>query len=80
MDEVSRVIGALEAGQEAQERQHTALAAKVDSMDTKLDLLLANQEAERAKRRVWKMIGTGGASVAGALAAMAVQWFSSKPP
>lgn len=78
MDQISRVIGALEAGQEAQEKNHTALAAKVDSMDGKLDLLLANQEAERAKRKVWATVRTAAASGIGGLIALGVQYLSSK--
>lgn len=77
MDEVSRVIGALEAGQEAQEKRHDALAAKVDGIDGKLDLLLANQAVDRAKRKVWATVRTGGASAVGAALALAVQWASS---
>ena len=81
MDEVSRVIGALEAGQAAQEKQHLALAAKVDAMDGKLDKLLANQSSERARRKVWTTIRTGGVGAVGALCMAVFQWWlSSKQP
>lgn len=81
MDEVSRVIGALEAGQEAQEKRHDALAAKVDSMDGKLDLLLSNQEAERAKRKVWAGIRTAAASaIGGAIGFALTIWTTTKGP
>ncbi len=80
MDEVSRVIGALEAGQEAQEQRHETLAAKVDSMDGKLDLLLANQDQQRGARKVL-LWGVGfGSPALGALASAAWNYITTGGP
>lgn len=83
MDEVARVIGTLEAGLEAQKEQHNALSARVDGMraelNGKLDILLQRDAQHRGGRRMLGMITTGVASIVGAVAAMAVQWFTSGP-
>jgi hypothetical protein len=67
MDEVARVIGTLEAGLAAQKEQHIALAEKFDTMDGKLDQLLANQAQQRGARKLAAWLATGAGSFAGAV-------------
>lgn len=78
MDEVSRVIGTLEAGQAAQEKAHATLAAKVDGIDAKLDKLLAAYEQRRGAGRILSAVAIGSGSVVGAVIGWVVEWFSNQ--
>lgn len=77
MDQVSRIIGTLEAGLSAQEKRLNAQDAKLADMDGKLDQLLANQQQQRGARKIMAMLGTGAGATAGALIGWVVTWVTS---
>jgi flavin-dependent dehydrogenase len=85
MDEISRVIGALEATQQAQKEQHAALAERVDrgfaDMNGKLDQLLADRQRQKGARKLAGIAATGvGSVVGGVVTGLVTWWATTKQP
>lgn len=83
VDEISRVIGALEAGQEAQEKAHSALSTRVDAgfaeLNSKVDRLLAVHEQRRGARRLAAIATAGGGGIIGTVVTIAIAWWQKQP-
>jgi len=71
LHESSLAIGRLQAAQEATDKRVESVETKVDTIDSKLDKLLAMHEQRKGERRVVAVI----ASAVGSGIGLAVGWF-----
>lgn len=68
LDETSLAIGRLQASQEATAGDVTELKAKADSMDVKLDKLLARSDRTRFTLKHWGFLLLGSSAGGGGIA------------
>jgi hypothetical protein len=75
--DVQRTLGGLLATQREQRMAHRDLKMAVESIDGKMDRVLLYLERQKGARRATLAIASGLSTAAGAVAAVAVQWFTS---
>lgn len=71
MDDTSRAIGALEAGQTATNKRLDNMELVLKGQDDKLDRILAHQQQQKGERKATAVI----ASAVGSALGLAIGWF-----